>query len=133
MPMLTEERQLGLALEAFGWAHKKGIGWATSKLLAFKTAGITSMSDLHVGCKDQTINLDLELFGIPQEEQLSSVDMEKLRSFLPGPRGFRCFRVAQMAAANVRKGEADTEYVHRPESGKIGDEKFKLPAEKPWM
>lgn len=91
------------------------------------------MADLATGCKDQTINLDLELFGVPQEEQLTSAEMEKLKSFLPGPRGFRCFRLAQMAANNVRKGTADTSYVHRPYSGKIGEEKFKLSAENPWM
>jgi hypothetical protein len=130
--MLSEEIQLGYALEAFGWAHSMGVGWATTHLLYFKSAGITSMSDLATGCKENTVNLDLELFGVPPEERLSEKVVQYLKSFLPGPVGFRCFRLAQKAAEKVRKGTADTEYVHRPESGKKGPEEWHIPTGEQW-
>lgn len=130
--MLKEETQLGFALEAFSWAHSMGEGWAPKHLEYFTNSGITSISDLEVSCKEDTVNLDLELFGVPPEEQLSSTTIQYLRSFLPGHVGLRCFRVAQKAAQKVKKGTADTDYVHRPESGKIGNETWSLPVNDNW-
>jgi len=130
--MLSDEIQLGYALEAFGWAHQKGQGWATSKLLCFKSAGISTMSLLEIGCKEKTVNMDMELFGVPQEQHLSDKTMEALQIFLPGPVGFRCFRLAQKAAAKVKKGTAATEYVHRLEDGKSGREEWDLPVGEEW-
>jgi hypothetical protein len=130
--MLTDEIQLGFALEAFSWAHKKPQGWATQKLTYFRSAGITSMGDLRAGCKDMTVNLDLELFGIPAEERLKDSTIQYLASFLPGPVGQRAFRLAQRCAEKVKKGSADTEYVHRPESGKKGKEEFHIPVGDDW-
>lgn len=131
--VLSDEIQLGFALEAFGWAHKLGNGWAISKLACLRTAGISSMNELQTGCKEHTVNLDLELFGVPVEEQFSEKTLLALRAFLPGPVGFRAFRLAQMAAQKVRKGTAETEYVHRHESGKRGDETFHLPVGDNWI
>jgi hypothetical protein len=51
---------------------------------------------------------------------------EHKNCFLPGPVGFRCFRLAQRGARKVKKGTADTEYVHQPENGKIGEEEWSL-------
>ena len=124
--LLSDEVQLGYALEAFAYAHEMGVGWSTSKLLYFKNAGISNLSDLSLGCRDGTINLDLELFGVPPEDRLGPKTVQRLNCFLPGPVGFRCFRLAQMAAQKVKKGTADTEYVHRPESGEKGKEKWSL-------
>lgn len=129
---LTDEIQLGYALEAFAFGHNKPVGWPTKKLLYFQSAGITSMSDLLTGCKDNTVNLDLELFGIPPEERLSESTIQYLESFLPGPVGYRTFRLAQRAAEKVKRGSADTEYVHRPESGKTGREQFLMPVDDDW-
>lgn len=123
---LSDEIQLGYALDAFAWAHHKPNGWATANLLRLKSAGLQSMSDLSYGCQEETVNLDLELFGIPPHQRLSRETIAALRSFLPGPVGFRCFRLAQMAANKVSAGQATTEYVHRPESGKLGDEAFQI-------
>eukprot|EP00527_Entomoneis_sp_CCMP2396_P002436 CAMPEP_0198153598 /NCGR_PEP_ID=MMETSP1443-20131203/64921_1 /TAXON_ID=186043 /ORGANISM="Entomoneis sp., Strain CCMP2396" /LENGTH=462 /DNA_ID=CAMNT_0043819995 /DNA_START=220 /DNA_END=1605 /DNA_ORIENTATION=- len=124
--LLSDEVKLGYALEAFAYAHDMGVGWATSKLLFVKSAGITNLSDLYLGCKEETINLDLELFGVPAEEKLNAQTIKRLNCFLPGPVGFRCFRLAQRGARKVKKGTADTEYVHRPENGKIGEEEWSL-------
>jgi hypothetical protein len=133
----SDEIQLGYALDAFAWAHRKPIGWATANLLRLKSAGIASMSDLSVGCHEETVNLDLELFGIAPRQRLSRETIAALRSFLPGPVGFRCFRLAQMAANKVSAGPhlAVTEYVHRPESGKMGDEAFQIRSghDAPWI
>lgn len=131
--MLSDEVQLGYALESFGYAHEMGVGWATSTLLHLKNAGIDSMSDLATGCKDNTVNLDLELFGTPEEYHLSDEAITYLKSFLPGPRGFRCFRLAQRIAQRVERGSAETEYVHRLESGKRGDEEFSVPIDDKWV
>lgn len=127
--VLSDEVQLRLALEAFNWAHNMGQEWAVRHLIYFRNAGINSMADLQQGCTQNTVNLDLELFGIPLEEQLSDETIQYLRSFLPGPVGFRCFRLAQKAAEKVQKGTADTEYVHRPENGKINPEEWSVPTD----
>ena len=132
MSILSDEIQLGLALQAFSRAHYLGEEWAARHLLYFTNAGISSMSALEQGCKENTVNIDLDLFGIPRKEQLSDSTVKYLRSFLPGPRGFRCFRLAQKAGQMVEKGTADTEYVHRPESGKIGEEQWRAPAGGSW-
>jgi hypothetical protein len=123
--VLSDEVQLGLALEAFNYAHSMGEGWAVRNLLYFRNAGINSMADLQQGCTQNTINLDLELFGMP--ELLQEETIAALRSFLPGPVGFRCFRLAQKAATKVSMGTADTNYVHRPENGKKGEEEWTTP------
>lgn len=129
----SDEIHLGYALDAFAYAHHKPNGWSTANLLRLKSAGISSMSDLSAGCQEETVNLDLELFGIPPKQRLSRETVAALRSFLPGPVGFRCFRLAQMAANKVSVGQATTEYVHRPESGKIGDETFQILGHMPWI
>lgn len=123
--LLSDEVQLGLALEAFNWAHSMGEGWAVRNLLYFRNAGIASMADLQQGCSQNTLNLDLELFGLPA--CLKDETIALLRSFLPGPVGFRCFRLAQKAATMVQLGTADTTYVHRMENGKRGEEQWTMP------
>lgn len=110
-----------------------GVGWATSKLVYLKNAGINNLSELSLGCKEETVNLDLELFGVPPEELLSQKTLQRLTGFLPGPVGIRCFRLAQKAAQKVKKGTADTEYVHRPENGKIGEEVWLTPSNEEWV
>ena len=133
MSMLSDEIQLGYALEAFQWAYKLGPGWSTKHLIYFKTAGIASMSDLQMGCRENTVNIDMELFGIPVDEQLSTTIIQCLSTFLPGPHGLRCFRLAQMAARKVQRGNAETDYVHRLENGKVGEETWKVPVDEPWI
>jgi len=92
------------------------------------------MSDLQMGCRENTINIDMELFGIPLEDQLSDTLVQALRAFLPGPHGLRCFRLAQIAAKKVQRGTADTDYVHRLlENGKLGPESWKLPVGDTWI
>jgi len=107
-------------------AHSMGAGWTTAHHLYLTKAGINSMRDLATGCQDETVNLDLEFIGLPPEDCLSNETQKLLINFLPGPVGFRCFRLAQMAAEKVKKGAADAKYVHRPESGLVGDEKWDL-------
>lgn len=131
--VLSDEIHMGNALEAFQWSHKLGSGWSTKHLLYFKSAGITSMNDLSMGCRENTVNIDLELFGIPVEEQLSDTLIQSLRAFLPGPQGLRCFRLAQIAARKVQRGKANTDYVHRLESGKMGEETWQLPVGDNWI
>jgi hypothetical protein len=131
--MLTEEVQLGYALEAFGLAHQMGVGWTTVTLLYLKAAGIGSISDLATGCKDRTVNLDLELFGCPPENRLSASVLRKLNSFLPGPVGHRCFRLAHQISRQVEKGNVQSDYVHRPENGNIGNELWTLNHGDPWV
>jgi hypothetical protein len=132
MGVLTDEVQLGYALEAFSMAHQKPPGWATRTLLHLCSAGINSMGDLQTGCKENTINLDLELFGVSPEDRLSQNTIQHLRSFLPGPVGLRCFRLAQRAAEKVKKGGANTQYVHRPAAGGMGKEEFSVPVDDDW-
>jgi len=131
--LLTDDIQLGFALEAFGLAHQMGVGWTTMTLLFLKASGINSISDLATGCKDRTVNLDLELFGCPPENRFSAPTLQKLNSFLPGPVGHRCFRLAQHISRQVEKGHVQTEYVHRPENGKIGDEEWTLKYGDQWV
>jgi hypothetical protein len=129
---LSDEVQLGYALEAFGRAKGLDPVWAITAQTQLLSAGISSMNDLRTGCQDSTVNLDLELFGIPKEDRFSEETLQYLQSFLPGPVGLRCFRLARKAAQKVKKGTADTEYVHRPESGKRGKETWKVPAGDDW-
>jgi hypothetical protein len=124
--LLSGEVQLGYALEAFNYAHSKGAGWSTKYLIYLTKAGISSMPELLTGCKEDTINLDLDFLGIPPEDRLKDETIDLLASFLPGPVGFRCFRLAQKAGQKVKSGTADAKYVHRPESGKKGDEQWDL-------
>jgi hypothetical protein len=123
---LSNEAQLGCALEAFGYAHQMEVGWSTTTLEFLMLAGITSIAELSTGCKDDTVNLDLELFGAPTECRLSKSTIKNLDWFLPGPKGCRCFSLAQRISQHVETGRAETEYVHRPENGKIGEEKWKI-------
>ena len=90
------------------------------------------MSDLALGCQEQTVNLDLELFGMVSD-RLSEQDIQSLHTFLPGPKGLRCFRLASKAAAMVQNGNAHAKYVHRPESGKMGQESFHVPVNDEWI
>lgn len=82
------------------------------------------MADLATGCREETVNMDLEFIGVT--EKLSEKITKQLDIFLPGPKGHRCFRLAQRAAEKVKSGEADAKYVHRPEDGKKGEEIFNI-------
>jgi hypothetical protein len=122
MSLISDEILLGIVIQSFANAHHMPEGWASTFLYNIQQAGITSLNDLGMSCRDQTINVDMELFGTPTTQLLSSQIIKNLVSFLPGPMGFRCFRVAQRIAQQVERGAAETEYVHRPESGRQGDE-----------
>ena len=128
--LLSDELQLGYALQAFGYAFGLGPYWATVFHLYLTRAGVASMADLATGCRAETVNMDLDFFGV--EQKLSPETMQQLEIFLPGPMGYRCFRLAQKAAEKVEQGAADAKYVHRPEDGKKGDEMFTTPAEDTW-
>lgn len=132
--VISDEIQFRQTLTVFGHTHAADYGsdWVVRNLRNLRTAGICSVSDLGQGCKDGTVNLDLELFGIPAPEKLSERTLAQLSAFLPGPVGFRCFRLAQKCAQKVRNGTADVKYVHRPESGKIGDEQWDIPVNDDW-
>lgn len=124
--MLSSEKQLLWALQAFQYAHPDitGYTWAKTYYDHFIQAGITSMNDVATGCQDDTINMDLEFTGLPLDK-IDNITQLLLYNFLPGPVGLRCFRLAQRAAELVDQGQAETTYVHRPESGKsYGEEKF---------
>ena len=133
MNLISDEVLLGFALDSFSCAHDMPEGWATAMLFNIQKAGISSMNDLAMSCKDQTINVDLELFGTPETMLLKTETIQYLNAFLPGPVGFRCFRVAQRIAQQVERGEAETEYVHRPENGKRGDELWKVTSNGKWI
>ncbi|KAL3919722.1 MAG: hypothetical protein SGILL_003611, partial [Bacillariaceae sp.] len=107
--------------------------WASTFLNNIQDAEITSMNDLAMSCRDHTINVDLQLFGTPSDQLLSAQTIKSLVNFLPGPMGFRCFRVAQRIAQQVERGDAETEYVHRPQSGKQGDELWKVTVNGKWI
>ncbi|CAB9510434.1 expressed unknown protein [Seminavis robusta] len=128
--MLSDEVQLGFALQAFGNASGLGPFWASQFHLYLTKAGINSMSVLATGCREETVNMDLEFIGVT--EKLSDKTIKQLLIFLPGPMGYRCFRLAQMAAKKVKAGEADAKYIHRPENGMKGDEVFKINHEGSW-
>jgi hypothetical protein len=130
--LISDEVQLGLALSAFSYAHGLEKEWAIKYTIYLRNAGITSMAYLQQGCVQNTINLDLELFDIPNTELLSQELIVKLRSFLPGPVGFRCFRLAQKSAEKVAYGTAHTEYVNRPANGKKGDELWTISNHQNW-
>ena len=130
--LISDEVQLGLALTAFSYAHRLEKEWAIKYTIYLRNAGINSMAYLQQGCVQNTINLDLELFDIPNSELLSEELIVKLRSFLPGPVGFRCFRLAQKAAEKVAYGTAHTEYVNRPANGKKGDELWTISNHQNW-
>lgn len=129
---VSDETQLKHFLKAFAWAHSLEDTWATRHFEFLCEAGIDSISDLSQGVKEETINLDLELFGIPPEDRLSNEVIPLLRSFLPGPVGLRAFRLAQKAAIKAERGSADARYVHRSESGKPGEERFSVRVGKDW-
>lgn len=122
--LVADDKQLLHALEAFEYAHyaRLGSNWAKKYFMYFTDAGIDSMNALLAGCKEDTINLDLDFVGVGPNDRLDQHTIKYLTSFLPGPVGIRCFRLAQMAAEKVRRGEADVKYVHRDENGKAGDE-----------
>ena len=121
----TEKHQLRDCLEAFAFAHSLEPEWPKRYITYFARAGITSMSDLATSVRDGTVNLDLDFLAeVPPNDRLSDDMILKLNEFLPGPVGIRCFRLAQRAAEKVETGEADAKYVHRPESGKKGDEQW---------
>lgn len=122
MTLISDEVQLGCALQAFGYAFNLGPFWGSQYLVYLTKAGITSMSDLATGCNNETLNMDLEFIGLPRENLLYEETVQRLKIFLPGAVSFRCFRLAQKAAEKVKRGTADAKYVHRPESGKLGNE-----------
>ena len=121
--IVTDKQQLAVALSAFAWAHKLPEDWANATSEHLDEAGVSTMSDLVTSCRDRTLNLDLELFGLA-EHQWAESTIGQMQAFLPGPVGIRCFKLAQLAANHVKAGIAETEYVHRPESGKRGKEQF---------
>ncbi len=99
MQLVSDEIQLGYALIAIGYAHQMGLKWANNTLLDLTDAGISSMNDLATGCKDQTLNLDLELFcGTPS--RLNNTTIENIKAFLPGPVGVPCWSADQMFSAS---------------------------------
>jgi hypothetical protein len=121
------ETQLKDALHAFAYVWNLDPDWADTFHAYFLEAGINSMHDLVVGCREETINVDLEFAGVP--ETLETEIIAKLQSFLPGPVGFRCFRLAHAVADRVERGQADAKYVHRPEDDEKkgrGPEQWKL-------
>ena len=128
--LLSDEVQLGFALQAFGFASGLGPFWASQYHLYLTKAGIGSMADLATGCREDTVNMDLEFIGVT--EKISEGILKQLEIFLPGPKGFRCFRLAQRAAQKVKAGEAETKYSHRPENGKQGKEVFKISPNGDW-
>lgn len=131
--VISDEVQFRHALTVFGNTYSElGKEWAACNLSNFRAAGITSMNDLRQGCKEGTVNLDLELFGVPGEDMLTDRTLAQLSAFLPGPVGFRCFRLAQKCAEKVKNGTADVKYTHRPESGKIGEEQWDIPVNDDW-
>lgn len=133
MSLISDEALMGIALQSFATAHKMPEGWAKTFLKHLQEAEISSMNDLQMSCRDHTINVDLALFGAPPEVLLPTQTIKNLLNFLPGPVGFRCFRVAQRIAQQVERGAAETEYVHRPENGKFGDELWKVTINGKWI
>lgn len=123
--LLSSNKQLRFALEAFAFAHGLEKNWASHYFETFTRAGIESVLDLVTGCVDETINMDLEFIGC-SDSVLDKDTQMYLLHFLPGPTGLRCFRLAQQVTELVESGEADTTYVHRSEDGKKGDERFHL-------
>ena len=132
-PRSEDEIQLLFALEAFAFALHLGMGWADEKILLLKKAGVSNLSDLSLGVRDDTINLDLELFGIAPEDWFGPKTLRRLACFLPGPVGFRCMRLARKAAKNVKKGLASTDYTHRNANGSKGDEVWSLSTTGGWV
>jgi hypothetical protein len=124
--ILSTEKQLGHALQAFGYAHSLAPEWADRYHNYLIEAGIDSMHDLATGSKERTVNLDLDFIGCPVKDRLDNRTLHLLYNFLPGPLGHRCFRLSQMAADRVEKGLADVKYVHRPESGLRGNESWQV-------
>lgn len=122
MTLISDEVQLGYALQAFAYAFNLGPFWGSQYLIYLTKAGINSMSNLATGCNDETLNMDLDFIGVPRDDHFNPNTVQRLNVFLPGPVGFRCFRLAQTAAEKVERGSADAKYVHRPESGKAGEE-----------
>lgn len=123
--LLSEEQQLADALAAFRYSLNLDDDWDKNYLEHFASAGITSINDLASSARDGTINLDLDFLAeIAPHERLSEDLILRLRFFLPGPVGIRCFRLAQKAAEKVEFGTADAKYVHRPEDGNKGEEKW---------
>jgi hypothetical protein len=123
---VSTEKHLGHALQAFGYAHSLAPEWADRYHNYLTEAGIDSMHDLATGCKEDTVNLDLDFIGFPAKDRLDNKTLRLLYNFLPGPLGLRCFRLSQMAADRVEKGLADAKYVHRPESGLRGNETWQV-------
>lgn len=134
--VISDEVQFRHALAVFGKTYQSDLEdeeWALRNLSNFRAAGISSMSDLGQGCKDGTVNLDLELFGVPMEERLSESTLSQLNAFLPGPVGFRCFRLAQKCAEKVKNGTAHVKYIHRPESSlEKNKEQWDIPVHGDW-
>jgi hypothetical protein len=134
--VISDEVQFRHALTVFGRTYQAELGeedWAIRNLGNLRAAGISSMNDLRQGCKDGTVNLDLELFGVPLEERLSERTLAQLSAFLPGPVGFRCFRLAQKCAEKVKNGTADVKYIHRPAvSSAKNEEQWDIPVNGDW-
>mmetsp|Transcript_17537 Transcript_17537/g.36327 ORF Transcript_17537/g.36327 Transcript_17537/m.36327 type:complete len:252 (-) Transcript_17537:1199-1954(-) len=129
--------QMGHALDSFAYAYDLGMGWGPQQVESLNAAGIFSLPDLAAGCRDKTIRLDLQLFGTdtkrsddgtspPPHDHWDFDTMQRMYVFLPGPTGWRCFRLAQTAARKVKRGTADTTYVHRPEDGTKGPERWSI-------
>ena len=117
--MLDARIQLSYALAAFQSTYKLGKCWSAKHLSYFNSAGILSMNDLQIACRENTLNTELKLVGIPP---LSDSIIQSLRAFLPGPQGIQCFQLAYTAAQKVQCGTAETDYVHRPAGGGKGRE-----------
>jgi hypothetical protein len=131
--VLRDEVQLSAALNVFSQAHRMPIGWTARIMIHLRTADIMSIDDLASRCKQGTINSELKLYGAPKEILLDETTIQSLKVFLPGLFGFRCFRLAQRIAEKVAKGSAESEYIHRPEDGSKGDEKWHVPLTGNWI
>lgn len=130
-----EHRHLLSALESYAMAYNRGDVWPAEALKTLRVAGINNLPSLSAGCRDLTIGLDMELFGVPSNKRFCKNTMHQLSTFLPGPVGFRCFRLAQLAAVKVENGMADTDYVHRAanDSAKNVNEVWKLSPNGEWI
>jgi hypothetical protein len=122
---LLTEKHLGHALEeAFDFAHALAPDWADWCYQHLTEAGVDSINDLSMGCKEDALNLDLDFIECPLEGRLDNQTLLLFCYFLPGPTGLRCFRLSQIAVDRVEKRLADAKYVHRPESGLRGEERW---------
>lgn len=130
-----EQPHLLSALKAYAIAFNQSEVWPEDAVYNLRVTGITSLQTLSAGCRELTLDLDMELSGLPPSKRFGTKTMHQLSTFLPGPIGFRCFRFAQMAANKVESGLANTNYVHRAanDSAENDKEVWKLSSNGDWV